>query len=853
MPKLFRYAIGMGVVVALGVLPCLPLRAGVSTNRGSAAMVHGSTGRSGAVLHYLANDGMVLESGSHRVVIDFPFSGTFSWCVSPSEAQIQALLERKPPFETVDLFLFTHDHVDHFDPLLVKKALAAHPEAALAGTTRVLDRLRKENGAPISNPLFEAQAGRPFEWKELNIEPLKAPHARYWDIDPATGKRVTYDDGYIHIAYHVAMNGFSFVHGGDAQDIAFPAEMKTDLLLLDRGFIRNKGLPALKELRQRLGAPRTVLMHLGPAEINPIKPLIAAESEWLSALTERDQVIAMDPAAAPCPGLVPPGPKPELYLPVSISGPLHNLVVRFRPGGDELYLMRWDAASDKTAILRFLCREGSWRDAGTAPIPFAGNIAYPFISPDGERLYFDGTEPNGLPDIWCSPRQGEGWGPPARLGPEVNSGAIEMLSSVAANGDIFFSSNRPGGLGGFDLYFAKKTAQGYEPAKNLGPAVNSAEFESHPFIAPDESYLLFDSRRQGGWGSNDIFISFKKPDGGWTAAQNLGPEINSSAGDMRPYVAPGGRALFFCSDRTGKQEIWWVDVSVIERCRVPHSLIDKPGKTEIKDNAISETDRAGTRLADLEKKLGGRLGVAALDTAAGRSIAFRAGERFAMASTFKVLLAAAVLRRVDQKMDTLDRLVPFGKDDLLAHAPITQKNLDKGRLSVLDLCAAIIEVSDNTAANLLLKSIGGPAALTRFAREIGDPTTRLDRDEPELNSAVPGDERDTTTPAAMLSTLEKLLLGSHLSAASRQRLETWMMQCSTGGRRLRAGLPAGWRCGDKTGTGANGSTNDIAILWPPGRRPILVAVYSTGSPLPTEESEAIVAEAARIIAAELGT
>ena len=230
-------------------------------------------------------------------------------------------------------------------------------------------------------------------------------------------------------------------------------------------------------------------------------------------------------------------------------------------------------------------------------------------------------------------------------------------------------------------------------------------------------------------------------------------------------------------------------------------------------------------LAALEKKSGGTLGVAILDTESGKRVGFREHERFPMCSTFKLLAAAAVLARVDQKAERLDRRISYGKADLLEHAPTARARVAEGSMSVADLCEAAITVSDNTAANLLLTLLGGPAALTAFARSLGDTMTRLDRMEPLLNAAAPGDPRDTTTPAAMLVSLHALLIGKALSNTSRERLEKWLIANTTGGARLRAGTPSAWRVGDKTGTGARGSTNDVAILWPPGRKPLLIAAY----------------------------
>ncbi|GLH70709.1 beta-lactamase [Geothrix rubra] len=254
------------------------------------------------------------------------------------------------------------------------------------------------------------------------------------------------------------------------------------------------------------------------------------------------------------------------------------------------------------------------------------------------------------------------------------------------------------------------------------------------------------------------------------------------------------------------------------------------------------------RLAALEARIGGRLGVAALDTGSGRRLARRAGERFPMCSTFKILLAGAVLARVDRGETRLARRIPFGKADLLPYAPVAQARVGEGGMTVGDLCAAAVEVSDNTAANLLLGTFGGPPAVTAFARSLGDPSTRLDRTEPTLNEGIPGDPRDTTTPEAMVISLRSMLLGSALKPGSRHRLEDWMVACTTGRTRLRAGVPGTWIVGDKTGTGPRGSTNDVAILRPPGRPPILVAAYLTQTDASDEAIDAVLADVGRIVA-----
>lgn len=255
----------------------------------------------------------------------------------------------------------------------------------------------------------------------------------------------------------------------------------------------------------------------------------------------------------------------------------------------------------------------------------------------------------------------------------------------------------------------------------------------------------------------------------------------------------------------------------------------------------------GEDLAEWEKKLSGRLGVAALDTGSGKTLVYRGDERFPMASTFKLMLAAAVLSRVDRGQEQLDRLIPYSTEDLLDWAPVTKARIGEKSLTVRDLCSAIIKESDNTAANLLLKTLGGPEGLTQYARSIGDAVFRLDRDEPSLNEATPGDVRDTTSPSAMLASMNKLLIGDGLSKRSRDLLIDWMKGCITGKNRLRAAAPADWLAGDKTGTGNNGSSNDLAVFWPPNRPPVLIVAFSTGSPLSGPEREAILAEVGRVV------
>lgn len=269
-------------------------------------------------------------------------------------------------------------------------------------------------------------------------------------------------------------------------------------------------------------------------------------------------------------------------------------------------------------------------------------------------------------------------------------------------------------------------------------------------------------------------------------------------------------------------------------------------------NANAFAPSLDAELAQIERQGGGWLGVAILDARRHAQANHRGAERFPMCSTFKFLAAAAVLKKVDQGREHLDRRVVFRDADLVVNSPVTEDRVGGIGMSVAELCAAAMNFSDNTAGNLILASLGGPPALTAYARSIGDTVTRLDRNEPTLNESIPGDPRDTTTPLAMLKNLQTLVLGNQLSAASRKQLTTWLLGNRTGDARLRAGLPAGWQCGDKTGSGERGSTNDIGLVWPPQQRqPVIVTIYLTDTAAEPDARNKTIADVGRAIAAAL--
>ncbi|MFF0220029.1 class A beta-lactamase [Streptomyces vinaceus] len=265
-------------------------------------------------------------------------------------------------------------------------------------------------------------------------------------------------------------------------------------------------------------------------------------------------------------------------------------------------------------------------------------------------------------------------------------------------------------------------------------------------------------------------------------------------------------------------------------------------------------DGIAGQLRALEREHSARLGVFAHDTGTGRRVLYRANTLFPMCSTFKTIAVAAVLRDLDHNGKFLAKVIHYTMEYVTqaGYAPITglPDNV-AGGMTVADLCAAAIDYSDNGAANLLLRELGGPGAVTRFCRSIGDDVTRLDRWEPDLNSAEPGRVTDTSSPRALGLTYARLALGDALTATDRQRLTGWLLANTTSTNRFRAGLPKDWTLADKTGTGSYGTTNDVGITWPPGRKPIVLTVLSTKNDSAAPADEPLIAATAAILAAAL--
>ncbi|MEV7026486.1 class A beta-lactamase [Kitasatospora sp. NPDC093558] len=299
--------------------------------------------------------------------------------------------------------------------------------------------------------------------------------------------------------------------------------------------------------------------------------------------------------------------------------------------------------------------------------------------------------------------------------------------------------------------------------------------------------------------------------------------------------------------RTALPAVALVAVALLSGC----GQNDRAGATAPTATATATaTATTADAFTGLEQQFGARLGVYALDTGSGREVVHRADERFAFASTIKSLAAGALLRKASDEQ--LDKVVTYRQEDVLEWAPIASQHVATG-MTVRDLAAAAIQYSDNTAANLVTAELGGPAAVQTSLRELGDPTTSVDRTEPSLNEATPGDTRDTSTPRALAADLRRYVLGDVLAEDRRRLLTDWLVGNTTGGPYIRAGLPADWKVGDKTGTGEYGTRNDVAVTWPSGgRSPIVIVVLSDrGKPKATSD-DALIAQATKAVVGTLG-
>ncbi|WP_194926285.1 class A beta-lactamase [Catenulispora pinisilvae] len=274
------------------------------------------------------------------------------------------------------------------------------------------------------------------------------------------------------------------------------------------------------------------------------------------------------------------------------------------------------------------------------------------------------------------------------------------------------------------------------------------------------------------------------------------------------------------------------------------------GATNTPSGSPTTTTTDTAAFTALQSRYHAQLGLYALDTGSGRTVAFQADQRFASCSTIKALAAAELLHRETDAQ--LNQTITYSAADLVDYSPVTSQHV-AGGMSLTAVMTAAVEVSDNAALNLMLNQLGGPPALQSALRGLNDPTTNADRTEPTVNSAVPGDVRDTSTPRALAEDLRAYALGDVLTPQRRAMLTGWLTANTTGGPYIRAAVPPGWTVGDKTGNGDYGTRNDIAVLWPPHRAPIVIAVLSNRGAKDASSGDALIADATRVALQGLGT
>ncbi|MEV7603094.1 class A beta-lactamase [Kitasatospora sp. NPDC089797] len=303
--------------------------------------------------------------------------------------------------------------------------------------------------------------------------------------------------------------------------------------------------------------------------------------------------------------------------------------------------------------------------------------------------------------------------------------------------------------------------------------------------------------------------------------------------------------------RTTLPAVALLAAALVAGCAQPGNASTPPAASAAAaTTATAATDRAEASFAALEQQFGARLGVFAVDTGSGREVTHRDGERFAFASTIKSLAAGALLKKASDA--DLDKVVHYRQEDVLAWAPITSQHVATG-MRLRDIAAASIQYSDNTAANLVVAELGGPAAVQQSLRDLGDSTTSVDRTEPTLNEATPGDTRDTSTPRVLAADLRRYVLGDALGADRRNLLTDWLVGNTTGGPFVRAGVPADWKIGDKTGNAGYGTRNDVAVAWPSGgRSPIVIVLLSDRGKADATSDDALLAQATKTVVSALG-
>ncbi len=562
-------------------------------------------GKSSVKMTYIANEGFLIEANQKKIIVDGLFDTiNEGWCDSPSSEMVNKMKQGLPPFDKIDLIAVSHRHRDHFSKDIVIASLLTNRKTQLICPKQVLQELRSHPKYHQFKKQIRAITPKPFETEHtivsnIRVDVFHLAHGRYMIKDPKSGKRINKHRLIENNGYIFDIGGKRIFHSGDSNPDSreFTAfdflKYQVDIALLDRVYL-GIGKKSIEKLQHIFNPAAIIFMHLGPKNkqrfIDWFKnnKLITV---FKNKLETRDITIPSRYM-----GLKPPGPNAKLFMPGKVSSGFHDMNISISPDLKEILFTRSSPYDWFSTIIQLRYQKGLWGNRSLPVFIRDGKcrVSYPFISPDGKSVFYNtnqaipGLKESRINNIWVAYRRGEKWteGKPVK---GVNTSQVEMYPSVSANGTLYFAGNYNDSLGGFDIYVSRKQNGNYAKAENLGAAINSDSQEFHAYIAPDESYLIFDRMEKNR--TLDLYISFRKSDGTWTKAINMGKRINTeNESELRPYVSPDGQFLFFSSTRkkqkfdgkhltydrfmkriegpgNGSQDLYWIEAGIIDELR----------------------------------------------------------------------------------------------------------------------------------------------------------------------------------------------------------------------------------------------------------------------------------------------
>jgi len=614
-------------VIAMGLLAALP----ASARADSKAM---SAPAATIEITYVANEGFLISDAGRKVLIDGIFTEGFGRFYTPTAEILNKERNALPPFDHLDALLVSHYHPDHINPADVVQHLANDRQTVLIGPPQVNDLLKPINGyEAIAQQILIVSPGS-GDAIESSVRDIKIKSVALQHMNDAERKHQ-------NLGFLLSLGGFKLFHVGDAgvNDVAEYKNLKLageniDIAFLSHFWFDNENVGNAREIIGDIKPKAIVLMHMnvGKADdyrnrigkMNGLPPVYMAESpmeafhfQLAAGVLSADHSPLQQQAnpaketwmaRGPYFGQKPPGETPEIFAPELLSA-RYGFVARlaFSPDGTECCFTVTDATFSKPRLL-FTKREGDvWTIPAAPPFTLGRATSHePFFSKDGQKLYFssDGepSSPTNKRDLWVTERTPEGWSEPSRLPPPINSDYRELFFSQAADGTVYFVSNRPGGLGGFDLYRTRQEPGQSLRVENLGASLNSPDDEWDPCIAPDGSFLVFASTRPGGRGGSDLYVSFNDGHGGWTDPINLGEKINAPDDEYAPALSLDGQFLFFSRHNGKRCDVMWVRADVLERFRsepgmsaVPETVMVPRGNAPLLDGVLSPDEWNGAR------------------------------------------------------------------------------------------------------------------------------------------------------------------------------------------------------------------------------------------------------------------